>query len=225
MVPVRTGLDNRIMTVAGRIDDFGKLGRQTYELAMETLEGNNRSNEIQRNREKARKLMSELSDDLLLILTLNQPLSKDLRVIASYMRAIDVLERTVRHARDVGSAAEDIVGTKVLGENLSNDFLSSIRKMYSHIVEIDNHVFSSMVELIDVDLDLCKNHFEELREITRKTNEIILELKGKNVGGREGRILHLKIINRMERTVYNLIRLCEVWHHAMTTDWVTIEEL
>ena len=111
MVPVRTGLDNRIMIVAGRIDDFGKLGRQTYELAMETLEGNNRSNEIQRNREKARKLMSELSDDLLLILTLNQPLSKDLRVIASYMRAIDVLERTVRHARDVGSAAEDIVGT------------------------------------------------------------------------------------------------------------------
>ena len=59
MVPVRTGLDNRIMTVASRIDDFGKLGRQTYELSMETLEGNNRSNEIQRNREKARKRLED----------------------------------------------------------------------------------------------------------------------------------------------------------------------
>ena len=103
MAPVRTGLDERVLFVGQRIEEFGKLGRKTYELAMETLEGHDRMGEIQRNRNKARKLMSELSDDLLLILTLNQPLSKDLRIIAGYMRAIDVLERTVRHARDVGT--------------------------------------------------------------------------------------------------------------------------
>ena len=225
MAPVRTGLDDRIAVVADRIRDFGKLGRQTYELAMETLEGNDSFTEIQGNRDRARKLMSELSDDLLLILTLNQPLSKDLRVIASYMRAVDVLERTVRHARDVGNTANIILKNKQLSENISENLISTIRKMNTHLVEIDNHVFSSMVELIDIDLDFCKNHFEQLREITNETNGIIRELKGKTVGGREGRILHLKIINRMERTVYNLIRLSEVWHHAMTGDWVTIEDL
>ena len=102
MAPVRTGLDERVLFVGQRIEEFGKLGRKTYELAMETLEGHDRMGEIQRNRNRARKLMSELSDDLLLILTLNQPLSKDLRIIAGYMRAIDVLERTVRHARKRG---------------------------------------------------------------------------------------------------------------------------
>lgn len=225
MAPVRTGLDERIMIVGQRIESFGKLGRQTYELAMETLEGHDRSSEIQINRIEARKNMSELSDDLLLILTLNQPLSKDLRVIAGYMRAIDVLERTVRHARDVGSAATGILATKVGDENLSNNFLGAIREMYSQILDIDNHVISCMVKITDVDLRVCKKHLDRTHEISAETDQIILKLKGNAVGGREGRIIHSTIVNRMERTVYNLLRLCEVWHHAMTLNYVSIEEL
>lgn len=225
MAPVRTGLDERVLFVGQRIEEFGRLGRKTYELAMETLEGHDRTEEIQMNRNNARKLMSELSEDLLLILTLNQPLSKDLRIIAGYMRAIDVLERTVRHARDVGTAATDIVATKGGDENLSSNFLSAIRKMYSIIIDLDRHVITSMVKLDDVNLESCKGQLDQMQEISRDTDEILLHLKGNAVGGREGRIIHSTIVNRMERTLYNLIRLSEVWHHAITSDWVAIEEL
>ena len=42
----------------------------------------------------------DLTNDLLLILALNQPLMQDLRIIATYLRAVD-LERLIRHARDI----------------------------------------------------------------------------------------------------------------------------
>ena len=82
-----------------------------------------------------------------------------------------------------------------------------------------------MVKIADVDLRVCKKHLDRTQEISAETDQIILKLKGDAVGGREGRIIHSTIVNRMERTVYNLLRLCEVWHHAMTLNYVSIEEL
>ena len=97
--------------------------------------------------------------------------------------------------------------------------------MYSIIIDLDRHVITSMVKLDDVNLEACKGQLDQMQEISRETDQILLQLKGNTVGGREGRIIHSTIVNRMERTLYNLIRLSEVWHHAITSDWVAIEEL
>ena len=39
-----------------------------------------------------------LSNNLLLILAINQPLMEDLRIVATYLRTVDTVERVVRHA-------------------------------------------------------------------------------------------------------------------------------
>ena len=46
-------------------------------------------------RAKAREVNWDLTNNLLLILSLNQPLMKDLRIVATYLRAVDTVERLI----------------------------------------------------------------------------------------------------------------------------------
>ena len=62
------------------IDAFTKLDREVY-------------SEAKKVRAKAREVNWDLTNNLLLILSLNQPLMKDLRIVATYLRAVDTVER------------------------------------------------------------------------------------------------------------------------------------
>ena len=80
---------------ADAIDAFTKLDSQVY-------------SEAKAVRAKAREVNWDLTNNLLLILSLNQPLMKDLRIVATYLRAVDTVERLIRHARDIARSDRSI---------------------------------------------------------------------------------------------------------------------
>ena len=98
--PIRTNLDTRMNTLRSAISEFFDSVISSYNLAINGIENYNQRDlkEIYKLRKYAQLQAEELSQDLLLVLTLNQPLLQDLRIIASYLRGVDVIERLARHA-------------------------------------------------------------------------------------------------------------------------------
>ena len=103
MPPVRTGLDDRLDQLRAQlVDDANELMR-IYAISTKSLATLNQENidHVLEARNEARKIFWERTGDILLVLSLNQPMMGDLRMISTFLRGTDVIERGMRHARDI----------------------------------------------------------------------------------------------------------------------------
>jgi phosphate transport system protein len=110
MPPIRTGLDERIKSVQQELKGYFQEAKHLYKEAINAFTKLDSEVYIEAKevRAKAREVNWDLTNDLLLILALNQPLMQDLRIIATYLRAVDTVERIIRHARDIARSDRSI---------------------------------------------------------------------------------------------------------------------
>ena len=103
MPPIRTGLDERMKSIQQELKEYFEEAQHVYADAIDafTKLDSQVYSEAKAVRAKAREVNWDLTNNLLLILSLNQPLMKDLRIVATYLRAVDTVERLIRHARDI----------------------------------------------------------------------------------------------------------------------------
>ena len=102
-MPIRTGLDSRIEEVREELREYFLEAKLAYSEAIKafTKLDSEVYSEVKKIRQHAREVNWDLTNNLLLILALNQPLMKDLRIVAAYLRSVDTIERLIRHARDI----------------------------------------------------------------------------------------------------------------------------
>ena len=102
-MPIRTGLDSRIEEVREELREYFMEAKLAYSEAIKafTKLDSEVYSEVKKIRQHAREVNWDLTNNLLLILALNQPLMKDLRIVAAYLRSVDTIERLIRHARDI----------------------------------------------------------------------------------------------------------------------------
>ena len=102
-MPIRTGLDSRIEEVREELREYFIEAKLAYSEAIKafTKLDSEVYSEVKKIRQHAREVNWDLTNNLLLILALNQPLMKDLRIVAAYLRSVDTIERLIRHARDI----------------------------------------------------------------------------------------------------------------------------
>ena len=102
-MPIRTGLDERMKSIQQDLREYFEEAKDVYSDAIDAFTKLDREvySEAKKVRAKAREVNWDLTNNLLLILSLNQPLMKDLRIVATYLRAVDTVERLIRHARDI----------------------------------------------------------------------------------------------------------------------------
>ena len=100
-MPIRTGLDERIKSVQNELKEYFEEAKHIYDDAIDAFTKLDAQvySEAKRARAKAREVNWDLTNDLLLILALNQPLMQDLRIIATYLRAVDTVERDSTRSR------------------------------------------------------------------------------------------------------------------------------
>ena len=90
-MPIRTGLDTRIEEVRAELREYFAEAKTAYTEAIEafTKLDSEVYSEVKKIRQHAREVNWDLTNNLLLILALNQPLMKDLRIVAAYLRSVD----------------------------------------------------------------------------------------------------------------------------------------
>ncbi|MCH1411509.1 MAG: hypothetical protein L7U48_05455, partial [Candidatus Poseidoniaceae archaeon] len=110
MPPIRTGLDERMKSIQQELKEYFEEAQHVYADAIDafTKLDSQVYSEAKAVRAKAREINWDLTNNLLLILSLNQPLMKDLRIVATYLRAVDTVERLIRHARDIARSDRSI---------------------------------------------------------------------------------------------------------------------
>lgn len=221
--PIRTNLDNRMNTLRSAISEFFDSIISSYNLAINGIKNFNEGDlkEIYKLRKNAQKQAEYLSQDLLLVLTLNQPLLQDLRIIASYLRGVDVIERLARHARDIADAQalwHDI-------EDTDTPLLSELSSLGHETVALIEIMRDCLVDQEGVPEELLKEKWITISELFGKISTEILEVQGQSIGGREGRILLNTMAKRFERSSYNLMRLADLWHYALENEWIHLESV
>ena len=172
--PIRTNLDTRMNTLRSAISEFFDSVISSYNLAINGIENYNQRDlkEIYKLRKYAQLQAEELSQDLLLVLTLNQPLLQDLRIIASYLRGVDVIERLARHARDVADAQAQLNDIKDVNTHL----LSEIFSLGVETVELIEIMRDCLVEQEGVPEELLKKKWANINELSSKITAEILEI-------------------------------------------------
>lgn len=222
--PVRTNLDQRMNLLKGAMDDFFGSITKEYALAIESIDKPEHVPEkkVRKLRERAQRQAESLSQELLLVLTLNQPLLQDLRIIAAYLRGVDVIERLARHARDVSLTMVEWSGINTPGEDAP--LREELRQLGETVSGLIAALRNCLIREQEVDAELITSTWNSIQAQHQACTQTILEAQKDVTGGRNGRMLLSTVASRFERSGYNLTRLAGLWHYALENEWAHYEQ-
>lgn len=224
--PIRTGLDQRLDEVRAHLEAFFKVVTKSIEEAKVAVGtgGEASGKRTRKMRRKAQRRAEEISQDLLLILALNQPLVQDLRVVATLLRGVDTLERVARHARDV---VRDLARWKVIANDaaaLPEPFRAHIDAMIAEVEIMFEALRACTLKGDAIDEDTIADAWRRIGSFHHKARKACITASFDELGGEEGRILLSGVARRIERSGYNLVRWVDLWHHATENEWIHIED-
>jgi phosphate uptake regulator len=221
--PIRTNLDHRMALLTEALDEFFGSITKEYAFAIQAI-GEPEDvpvAKIVKLRERAQRQAENLSQELLLVLTLNQPLLQDLRVIAAYLRGIDVIERLARHARDVSLTMSDWASQQsTTDDEVVRTGLEEMGRTVSQLIDV---LREHLIKQTEIQPEVITELWGSIQSQYETMSKIILEAEKDVTGGREGRLLLSKVASRFERSGYNLVRLAGLWHYALENEWIHYE--
>lgn len=223
MAPVRTGLDERLEQLQSQlVDDLDEV-RRIYALSIASLVKLDVGNvdEVIKARDQARKISWERTGDILLVLSLNQPMMGDLRMISTILRGADTVERANRHARDISMISQYLVDEVDIGR-IPETLSDLIQKMADSLDRVIHVIAESVNDGTETDIEDLSGRWDDISQIWESCQEVISSTPGKDIGSKTGRLNLFKAISRIERTGYNFIRFASYWHHALKNEWISI---
>lgn len=222
-MPIRTGLDDRIDKVRADLSEYFDEAKIAYSEAIKafTKLDSQVYKEVKQIRQHAREVNWDLTNNLLLILALNQPLMKDLRIVATYLRSVDTVERVIRHARDIARSDRSLDEN---AEELPEVIVNSVLVMHKNLNVLLDTMSACLTKGEELPIENVKSTWAMIKEEHGKAVEALSSLKSDTMGGKVGRLEVVNIVSRVERSAYNLVRLGGLWHHALKNENIILED-
>ena len=221
-MPIRTGLDDRLKVVRDELKLYFAEAREAYSDAIEafTKLDSQVYSEVKKIRQHAREVNWDLTNDLLLILALNQPLMGDLRVVAAYLRAVDTVERLIRHARDIARSDRSIDEN---ADELPQVIVDAVLGMHMNMDDMVKIVANCLTEMEEIPADDVRSIWTSIKESQKKAVGALSSLDSETMGGKASRLEVVNIVSRVERSAYNVVRLASLWHHALNNENIILD--
>ena len=221
-MPIRTGLDDRLKVVRDELKLYFAEAREAYSDAIGafTKLDSQVYSEVKKIRQHAREVNWDLTNDLLLILALNQPLMGDLRVVAAYLRAVDTVERLIRHARDIARSDRSIDEN---ADELPQVIVDAVLGMHTKMDDMVKIVANCLTEMEEIPADDVRSIWTSIKESHRKAVGALSSLDSETMGGKASRLEVVNIVSRVERSAYNVVRLASLWHHALNNENIILD--
>lgn len=223
MPPIRTGLDERLKTIRNELQIYFDEAKNAYSDAINafTKLDSEVYSEVKKVRAKAREINWDLTNDLLLILAINQPLMGDLRIVACYLRAVDTVERLVRHARDIAKSDRSLDEN---ADELPEVIVESVLEMHSSLDKLIDIISSCLIKIIEVPEDEVKALWANVKLARKKAIAALSSLDSQTMGGKAARLDVVNIVNRVDRSAYNILRLGGLWHYALHNEHIILDD-
>src|SRR5210317_1098442 len=221
-MPIRTGLDERMKSIQQDLKDYFEEARDVYSDAIDAFTKLDREvySEAKKVRAKAREVNWDLTNNLLLILSLNQPLMKDLRIVATYLRAVDTVERLIRHARDIARSDRSLDQN---ADELSSDIVDPVTSMHRSLNSLIDITIECLTDGGEVPADEVREHWKAVKTSHAEAVAALSILKSDTLGGKAMRLEVINIVNRVDRSAYNIVRLNGMWHHALHNENIILD--
>ncbi len=223
MPPIRTGLDERLKMIRDELKIYFDEAKNAYSDAITafTKLDSEVYSEVKKVRAKAREINWDLTNNLLLVLAINQPLMGDLRIVACYLRAVDTVERLVRHARDIAKSDRSLDEN---ADELPEVIVQSVLEMYSSLDSLIDITCESLVDLKEIPDEDIKAHWAVVKSGRKKAIAALSSLDSETMGGKAARLDVVNIVNRVDRSAYNVLRLASLWHHALHNEHIILDD-
>ena len=221
-MPIRTGLDDRLNLVRDELKNYFAEAKEAYSDAIDafTKLDSQVYSEVKKIRQHAREVNWDLTNDLLLILALNQPLMGDLRVVAAYLRAVDTVERLIRHARDIARSDRSIDEN---ADELPEVIVEAVIGMHANMDKLVTVVADCLTGMEEIPADEVRSIWISIKESHKKAVGALSSLDSETMGGKASRLEVVNIVSRVERSAYNVVRLASLWHHALNNENIILD--
>ena len=221
-MPIRTGLDDRLDLVRDELKSYFAEAKEAYSDAIGafTKLDSQVYSEVKKIRQHAREVNWDLTNDLLLILALNQPLMGDLRVVAAYLRAVDTVERLIRHARDIARSDRSIDEN---ADELPEVIVDAVIGMHANMDKLVTIVADCLTGMEEIPADDVRSIWISIKESHKKAVDALSSLDSETMGGKASRLEVVNIVSRVERSAYNVVRLASLWHHALNNENIILD--
>ena len=221
-MPIRTGLDDRLDLVRDELKSYFAEAKEAYSDAIGafTKLDSQVYSEVKKIRQHAREVNWDLTNDLLLILALNQPLMGDLRVVAAYLRAVDTVERLIRHARDIARSDRSIDEN---ADELPEVIVDAVIGMHANMDKLVTVVADCLTGMEEIPADDVRSIWISIKESHKKAVGALSSLDSETMGGKASRLEVVNIVSRVERSAYNVVRLASLWHHALNNENIILD--
>ena len=221
-MPIRTGLDDRLSLVRDELKNYFAEAKEAYSDAIDafTKLDSQVYSEVKKIRQHAREVNWDLTNNLLLILALNQPLMGDLRVVAAYLRAVDTVERLIRHARDIARSDRSIDEN---ADELPEIIVDAVIGMHTNMDKLVTVVADCLTGMEEIPADEVRSIWASIKESHNKAVDALSSLDSETMGGKASRLEVVNIVSRVERSAYNVVRLASLWHHALNNENIILD--
>ena len=221
-MPIRTGLDDRLNLIRDELKNYFAEAKEAYSDAIDafTKLDSQAYSEVKKIRQHAREVNWDLTNDLLLILALNQPLMGDLRVVAAYLRAVDTVERLIRHARDIARSDRSIDEN---ADELPQVIVDAVLGMHTNMDKLVTVVADCLTGMEEIPADEVRSIWISIKESHKKAVNALSSLDSETMGGKASRLEVVNIVSRVERSAYNVVRLASRWHHALNNENIILD--
>ena len=222
MPPIRTGLDERMKSIQQELKEYFEEAQHVYADAIDafTKLDSQVYSEAKAVRAKAREVNWDLTNNLLLILSLNQPLMKDLRIVATYLRAVDTVERLIRHARDIARSDRSIDEN---ADELPDEIVQPVCDMHRSLNALIDITVECLTNGSEVPGDEVRALWSAVKASHAEAVTALSVLKSDAMGGKLARLEVIDIVNRVDRSAYNIVRLNGMWHHALNNENIILD--
>ena len=222
MPPIRTGLDERMKSIQQELKEYFEEAQHVYADAIDafTKLDSQVYSEAKAVRAKAREVNWDLTNNLLLILSLNQPLMKDLRIVATYLRAVDTVERLIRHARDIARSDRSIDEN---ADELPDEIVQPVCDMHRSLNALIDITVECLTNGSEVPGDEVRALWSAVKASHAEAVTALSVLKSDAMGGKLARLEVINIVNSVDRSAYNIVRLNGMWHHALSNENIILD--
>ena len=159
----------------------------------------------------------DLTNNLLLILSLNQPLMKDLRIVATYLRAVDTVERLIRHARDIARS------DRSLDENADPSLRhrGHVKSMHGSLNSLIDITIECLTNGGEVPADEVNEHWKAVKT-SHAEAVAALSIQSDTLGGKAMRLEVINIVNRGPMYLQHR-SMNGMWHHALNSENIILD--
>ncbi|MGB2444632.1 MAG: hypothetical protein ACPIC5_07795, partial [Candidatus Poseidoniaceae archaeon] len=98
-----------------------------------------------------------------------------------------------------------------------------VLEMHQHLNALIDITVECLTQGQEVPADNVRKNWRQVKDSHAKAVAALSSLNSDTMGGKAARLEVVNIVNRVDRSAYNIVRLNGMWHHALNNENIILD--